>query len=556
MANETGNEIKLVVIDDIRSVVEMVSRKPPWQEHGIGVAGTALDGEEGIRLIEETKPDIVLTDIRMPKMDGLAMTKAILSVAPATKVVILSAYTDFAYAQQAIRLGAFDFLKKPFSIDEIVKTVLNAKKALLDEREENERRREMERERRLGLPMLQQEHLSLLIHHPFGAEKAAQQWKQLGIGLETAHFNVFVVEFDHFMEKYKARPAREIELMRFSLKNVLEETVSQRTKGVVFREASNRFVCIMNCSDIKEAESISEACRRNTQQYTHSTVSIGVGLCVGSIQELPDAYQQAVSALSYHFYTDGNGVTSYTVVKGEGEALSLLPNYSLAAEQEFLFALKSGNSGKCRLLLERIFNDMLQSEPLPAPQHVESLCFELSAKICRTMQELFPQARVHELEKRWLAGTAGTSSTFMEMREMVQGLCEEACGWTRQERLDESSKLIYEAKDYICDNLHVDLSLEHCAKRFNISQGYFSNLFKKVLGISYQQFVIHQRMERAKDLLIGGYQVQEIALLIGYEHRRYFSDAFKKHTNMTPSEFKIYSTGIADAPLELEQGKG
>ncbi|MGO4369879.1 response regulator, partial [Paenibacillus sp. MCAF20] len=284
MANETGTEIKLVVIDDIRSVVEMVSRKPPWAEHGIEVAGTALDGEEGIRLVEETKPDIVLTDIRMPRMDGLAMTKAILAAAPATKVIILSAYTDFTYAQQAIRLGAFDFLKKPFSVDEIVKTVLNAKQVLLEEREESERRRELEMERRRSLPMLQQEHLSLLIHHPFSTEKAAQQWKQLGIELEPAHFNVFVVEFDHFMEKYRERPVREIELMRFSLKNVLEETVSQRTKGVVFREASNRFVCIMNCREIKEAESISEACRQNTQQYTHSTISIGVGLCVETIQ--------------------------------------------------------------------------------------------------------------------------------------------------------------------------------------------------------------------------------------------------------------------------------
>ncbi|MFD2876123.1 response regulator [Paenibacillus rhizoplanae] len=96
---------KLCVIDDIKSVVDMVSRKPPWQEHGIEVAGTALDGEAGLRIIGETRPDIVLTDIKMPRMDGLQMTRAILEVLPDCKIIILSAYSEFSYAQEAIRLG-------------------------------------------------------------------------------------------------------------------------------------------------------------------------------------------------------------------------------------------------------------------------------------------------------------------------------------------------------------------------------------------------------------------------------------------------------------------
>ncbi|KWX83970.1 AraC family transcriptional regulator, partial [Paenibacillus riograndensis] len=131
--------VKICVIDDIKSVVDMITRKPQWQEYGIEVAGTALDGEEGLQMVREMKPDIVLTDIRMPRMDGLEMTRAILEFAPHCKIIILSAYSEFSYAQQAIRLGAMDFVKKPFSLEEIVNVVLKAKALCLEEREEQEK---------------------------------------------------------------------------------------------------------------------------------------------------------------------------------------------------------------------------------------------------------------------------------------------------------------------------------------------------------------------------------------------------------------------------------
>lgn len=143
---------KLCIIDDIKSVVEMISRKPAWQEHGIEVAGTALDGEEGLRIIRETRPDIVLTDIRMPRMDGLKMTRAILEDLPDCKIIILSAYSEFAYAQEAIRLGALDFVKKPFSLDEIVNVVLKAKELCREERQETARLAVMESKIRRACP--------------------------------------------------------------------------------------------------------------------------------------------------------------------------------------------------------------------------------------------------------------------------------------------------------------------------------------------------------------------------------------------------------------------
>ncbi|MNO19064.1 putative response regulatory protein [compost metagenome] len=336
---------KLCVIDDIKSVVEMVSRKPPWQEHGIEVAGTALDGEAGLQIIRQTRPDIVLTDIRMPRMDGLQMTRAILEVLPDCKIIILSAYSEFSYAQEAIRLGALDFVKKPFSLDEIVQAVLKARELCRDSR-----------------------------------------WAYLDIPLDQHDFFVFVAEIDHFTEKLSGQPVQEVELLRFSLHNILEETISAWTRGVIIREATDRYVCIMNGSDPDTAALVTEACCTNVSRFSRHTLSIGVGLGAAAIQEL-----------GYHFYTGGNGVYIYSNI--ENKPL-VLHSYSAAAEQELLFALRSGNSAKSLQMLDQLFAELLDSGLLPEPRYVESVGYDWATGSAGSCWSSSPTGRW----SRWSAG--------------------------------------------------------------------------------------------------------------------------------------------------------
>ncbi|UQZ35617.1 DNA-binding response regulator [Paenibacillus sp. PK3_47] len=542
MEYRQANPVTLCIIDDIKSVVEMIARKPQWQEHGIEVAGTALDGEEGLEMVRRLKPDVVLTDIRMPRMDGLEMTRAILESNPECRIIILSAYSEFAYAQQAIRLGAMDFVKKPFSLEEIVNVVLKARDLCLQEREEQEKLKAMELKIKASLPILRQEYLTFLMQHQTTESSARARWQYLGIPLEPENFVVFIAEIDQFAGKYGAQPVQEIELIRFTLQNILEETVSAWTRGVIFREATNRYVCIMNTDNYELAEQITEACCANVSRYSRYTVSVGVGLCVPAIHELADSYTQALRALAYHFYTDGNAVYSYARIAHKQRAGG---SFTITAEQEFLFALRSGNRDKCRQVLDRIFGELLALDPLPAPQYVENIGYELSFKICRVMLELFPYDKVQALEQRVHQLKNRPNPSLQDIRLLLEGLCGESCRWIEEDRSAESSRIIHQAKAYICANLHTSLTLEQVARQVNLSQGYFSNLFKKVLGISFQHFVMHEKMEKAKVMLIEGMQVQEIAMELGYEHRRYFSEVFKKYTDMTPSEFKISYLGKA-----------
>ncbi|MDO3412661.1 response regulator [Saccharibacillus sp. CPCC 101409] len=538
--NPERERFKLCVIDDIKSVVEMVSRKPPWQEFGIEIAGTALDGEAGLQMIRETRPDIVLTDIRMPRMDGLQMTRAILEVLPDCKIIILSAYSEFSYAQEAIRLGALDFVKKPFSLDEIVQAVLKAGELCRQERRETARLAAMESKIKESLPILRQEYLIFLLHHRTTESDARSRWAYLDIPLDQRDFFVFVAEIDHFAEKLSGQSVQEVELLRFSLYNILEETISAWTRGVIIREATDRYVCIVNGSDPDTAALITEACCTNVSRFSRHTLSIGVGLGAAAIQELGAAYRQAISALGYHFYTGGNGVYTYSNIENKPLALH---SYSAAAEQELLFALRSGNFAKSLQMLDQLFAEMLDSRLLPEPHYVESIGYELGCRICRVLLEQFPYGQVEPLERRIAVMKNRVHPSLQDIRELLSGLCREACALVTEARSLESTRIIHQAVSYIRSHLDTGLSLEQVAKQINLSQGYFSNLFKKVQGVSFQHYVMHEKMEKAKSMLIGGRQVQEIAQDLGYEHRRYFSEVFKKYTGMTPSEFKLHYLG-------------
>ncbi|WP_028547502.1 response regulator [Paenibacillus sp. UNC451MF] len=532
--SSAGSLFKICVIDDIKSTVDMIATKIAWDTYGIQVAGTARNGEEGLALIQDVRPDIILTDIRMPRMDGLEMTRQIIDLLPDCKIIILSAYTDFEYAKKAIRLGAFDFVKKPFSIQEIIKVVLEAKQALESEYDKHQRIQSMEKQVQESLPLLRQEYFSKLLQYETRSEDVQRYWEELDVNMDPEGFAVLIMEIDHFMDKYATQPIHEIELVRFALHNIIEETIHSVTRGVVFRDGPSHYACIINCRSPEEAKRLAEACCHNIAGNTRFTISIGIGTMVSVIHELPGSYKSALSALAYHFYTGGNGAFSIAEVP-QGEApLPLTP----ALEQELLHSLRAGHIEKSLQELERYFDAVNGLRPLPDPHYVRSLYYELAFVMLRVLYEKVPFTVLQTYDRTIRDRGSQEPDTNYKFQQLLRELCEAGCTWIEKERVSDSAQLIYRAADYIRTHLHLDLTVDHCARYMNISGGHFANLFKKVMGSTFNQFVTNERIDRAKSMLIDNYQVQEIALSLGYEHRRYFSEVFKKHTGQTPSEFK------------------
>jgi len=525
--------ISLCIIDDIKSVVDGLTAMN-WSEHGIQVAGVSTNGEDGLELINRVRPDLIITDIRMPRMDGLTMVRSILAGNKACKVIIISGYADFDYAQQAVQLGAFNFVVKPFTVEDIMQAVLQAKEQIVQERSKLLSLRQMETRLRESMPVLRQEYFALLVSHRTPWEKAAKRWDFLNIDLQPQGFVVFLIEIDKFQERIGELSVHEVELIRFSLHNITEETIAEYTRCVVFRARHNRFLAVMNDSETLNPTRIAESVCRNIERYTKFTVSVGVGGSVEETSELPDSYRQADRALAYHLFTEGNTAIAYDELPLAGRQAP----FALEYKDELLLALRSGNSQRSTAILHDIAASLQRMASQSNPDYLLSLYDELAASAVRTFYELVPFADIHPLVLRFksMRGNAGIPLSALEQHLLA--FCREGTDLVRNNSLSDGQRIIYESLNYIKGHLSQEVSVSECAAHVHLSNSYYSSLFKKITGMTVTQYVTTERILKAKQLLVEGVPVQEVAAAVGYEERRYFSEMFKKITGMTPSEFR------------------
>ncbi|NQX68318.1 response regulator [Paenibacillus alba] len=534
-----ATELRMCVIDDIKTVVEGIASQIDWEAHGIRIVGTASNGEKGVELIHRTEPHIVLTDIRMPKINGLDMTREVLKKFPRTKIVFLSGYTDFQYAQQAVQLGAFDYIVKPYTPKKIIEVVLKARESIEAEMGETQRYQEMERKLRESLPYLRQEYFQLLLQFRTTPEQAAKRWDFLSIGLERERFVVTLMEIDQFAEQTETLPVQEVELIRFTVQNILEESLRRFTKGFVFRDHTNRFVAIFNPPDALSVEAISEQCRENVEKYSRYTISLGLGEEVTAIHQISHSYAQALAALSYNFYTGGNTVYSY---RDMSPVQQTAPRYSPEKEKELFYCLRSGNLPKACAIVDELFEETVSVSVPPAPETVKGYGDELAYLINRVFSEKLTVEEMKQIERHLMYIKNLSSFKLKELQENIKKLCRIGCELIQKRHAEDANQVVEQVIEHIRQHAASNMTVNDYAKLVYLSGSYFANLFKKVTGLTVVQFVTSERMEQAKLMLIEGKQVQEIAQSLGYEDRPHFSELFKKHTGMTPSEFKqLYS---------------
>ncbi|WP_339308099.1 response regulator [Paenibacillus sp. FSL R5-0519] len=523
----------MVVVDDIPAVVDGIAHDLPWGDHAIEVVGTAYDGLDGLKLIQEKQPDIIVTDIRMPKLSGIEMIEQ--AKHSGAKLIFISGYSDFSYAQQVLNLGGFDYILKPFTPDELLETICRAKAQLEKEKESRHHLMDVERKLRESMPLLRQEYLNLLVRYSSHPETVKEKWNFLNVNMNDHYFTVFTVEMDNYYTNKAG--VSEVELQRFSLQNILEETIRTYTEAVVFRDDINRFVCIVN--DRPDAENdemlkIAEACRENVERYTRYSISIGVGTKVEHIHQLPITYQQAMYALSYNFYTGGNSVFAYP---SYADNHATYVKFSSEKERELVYLLRSGATSKINEVLDGIFSEWKDSQAMPTPDKVKVFWIELMVNVRNAINEDLELEEPHFFDRKIHKLTYDTDS-ITELQSIVAEICHMYCENIGKKQKETAHVVINESIAYIRDHLHLNESVADYAKQVHLSTSYYSNLFKKVTNQSVLQFVVQERIEKAKILILQGITLQEVAMEVGYDERSYFSDVFKKKVGMTPSEFK------------------
>ena len=532
---------KIAIIDDDFQVLEGIRKVIPWESLNACWAGEATDGERGLELVRSASPDIILTDIYMPVMDGLEMIKRLREEQYEGQIIILSGYTDFHYARQALQLDVSDYLCKPTTVQEIEAVLQKATSRL-----------EAERLERLELEQLRQK---LMLYEPF----VADHWLK-SIVTGTASQPPLIMPAEDWNDKQHVIAAVEIlpdprwnemplsdwHLFKFALHNMIEEIVSADGSDCELIELQSRHsILLFHLQNRQELERIHALCSRIPPlagKYLKLDVCIGIGTLKQDWRNIADSTEEAFHALASRMNPIGPRLYTYRYKPAplggnaapSGESAQF-PERPVQFVQQFAEALKFSNRQKA---IELIDAHIGAASPGKEPD---------VASLRRFARELWTILSYTLFETGLNADSIGALNDLgrhaellgdkEQLAEWLKRIAEEICasrGWKENAKHKEVVEFMIH---YVHEHFAEDITLEDLAAKLYISKNYLNQIFKKHTGETLNNYLIRVRMEKARQMLLEGRDlIYEIAEKVGYRNVPYFSSVFKKTFGLNPSE--------------------
>ena len=511
--------MKVFLVDDEIAIRENLRNSFPWEENGFQLVGEAPDGEMALPMIRDLNPDILLTDIRMPFMDGMALCAEVKRVLPWIGVVILSGYDDFSYARQAISLGVKEYLLKPITADELGEALRRVAGQIAEER----RAQSLRREAASGNPFLREKLLASLFTEEgdrFEDGQLMRQMRAMGVNLAAGCYVVIDIAFP-LKDEARARAREAL------------SALAEATGGSVFTcgmpHGARALVLGDNERDAEERAYSFAASAAHLPQLEHcESLMLSIGETVTDYFDIRRSMQ---SARHVRHAAAGRGGGRRIIGVGELDdettslnSLELSPlyerlQYAPVEELDAILAdyadlLGSGVEGRELAL------GYLRIAAVIAAQRIVT---DAGADPQRVLDEgLIAEA----LRAEGLEAVRALLEQAMACRDASgRGLGQTPVGRARS----------FLSKRYSDPNL----MLQDVAGEVGMSQSHFSTVFAQETGLTFTQYLTALRIGKAKELLTAtAMRSSEIAFAVGYNDAHYFSYMFKKQTGVTPSEYR------------------
>lgn len=488
------------------------------------VCGEADNGQEAEQLIADCQPDLVITDIRMPIMDGLELLKRVKTRFPHIEFIVITGYQDFQYAQTALRNGALDLLVKPCSksdIDEVLAKV----DALLSERQAIARKAASEHQLRLENTLR-----SIFLRLPYPVELLTELERTVG------GQRLIVFQIVDFFPAHKQFKKHDVPLLQFAVLNIISEMLDNHgLSGTLLLIEAGRFGLLLQPS-AKERLFCESVCTTITP-LLGLTVHAREGGLVPRLLQLPDMYESVAEKArplppAVSDAPTGNGVDyAFPINRAKQQLIS-------AQTVAFITA---GQAESLRSYLGELIHEIGSYGLETDTWKIEalSLSFALLDTARKQLESAYdPKALTERI------GKLHECRTMEEARYWMTVETETFLRVFQDWQMKYSVSAINRAVRYIEEHYAEPLSLQQVASHIHLNAAYFSHLFKKETGRSFVQFLIDLRMERAKQLLSNtDMNVTEVSGVIGYDLPNYFAKLFKQATGYSPKEYrKLYQS--------------
>jgi two-component system response regulator YesN len=540
--------MKVLIADDEIKVCQLITHLVDWQALGLEVTGVVNDGRAAYQFICDNKPDIVITDIRMPNFDGIELVRKSKELYPEMRFIIISGYSHFEYAQSAIKYGVEDYLLKPLKKKELegtLKKIIEKNSALEQMASEKERLQSMidhaEEKARKNL-------LADMIMNPGGMEQP------LSIGMANREYHCRFAE--GFYAILKMQPFLSAEAMDDAayalllpkLESMAVERLSSCCEEIVSSISDNAVLFIINTKerDLTEVKRQLGKMKNDVSNlreiFLEVRLVIGISSVTDDMRKLPELISEADIAVLSRISEKGKNIFEYSELRSADVSVSDLVDHKY----------RSALLGSLEILDTEGVSEKLESlacrlEPYSFDGKLIYGCYmELVGILQFGVKNFSMQNFDVELDfpdENWFKKRY---NLYMSVREAIDGLLEsirQLFGKFEESRKMADYKPIRLAKQYINENYNTPLTLESVSATIGFNPAYFSTLFKKETNKNFSEYVMEVRIQNAKQLLIQtSKNVDDIAMEVGYSDLKYFSRLFKKITGLNPSEYrKLYS---------------
>lgn len=524
---------RLVLVDDESDIREGLQEVIDFHQYGFDVVGEAANGVEALHVCEQVKPDLVITDIRMPLMDGLTMIGQVKKVLPAARFIILSGYDDFEYARQAIAASCLGYLLKPISSAEFTEMLAETKVKLDDE---FDRRRDMTRLRQhfvSSLPLLKENLLSSLASGGMDMRAALESARRFEMRLDAAQYVLAVIRPQFAAGQQDA--IDDPELLAFAVMNVAQEMLETHAAVHLFHFHDLIGILLLLDSPDRAAFTAAvewlEETRKTIDHYLNTQVLMGVGMPCLRLEQLPVCARQAVTALDQCTIWEDQPLLCISDLEPDGQ-------HDLAAGETELRqlsnAMKLGSEEEALRTLGQLMQACRSAKP--TPRMYRAYLLEIFMTLLRTARDtgVEPDYDEGRALERLMACPA-----IEKAQAVLEKMCCILCQSIQENRATSSRLIAREAESYLkAHYADEEMTVEKLCRHLHVSPSYFSVLFKKETRKTFIQYLTELRMDKAMSLLAGGMRTAQIAQAVGIPDPSYFSYCFKKHFGIPPSQVK------------------
>ena len=537
-------KIKVFLVEDEVIIRSGVKKSINWEQEGYEFVGEASDGELAYPMILKEKPDILITDIRMPFMDGLELSRLVKKELPDIKILILSGYDEFEYAKKAIKIGVTEYLLKPISAAKLTE-VLNAVAETI--RQENEEKNLLETyfaEMRENTERDKMRLFEKLLMGDLSMGEILEAGERFGMNLGASCYKIVLFKILANLENHVYA-----EQMVDACSSV-EQAASMMEGVYVFQRGVEGWAFLLTAQDEKSMEESAKILYQNLKQamknYTQLEYFGGIGSTVPRIRSLKQSFREADRAFAARFVEEANQIISQKEFEKSQmeEGLKMQGVVQIGKSREMLQKFLSNGTREEVKAFSDAYISRIEEENIRSTMVRQYVVIDVCIVILSFCERISSANRLQE-EAEELQKMMQKIHSLSEIKKYVVRLLNEAIELRDAESGRRYSDLIAAAKKEIENHyMTEEISLNTVAISVGMSPSYFSSVFSKEMGKTFIEYLTEVRMEKAKQYLAcSSMKTSEISYEVGYKDPHYFSYIFKKTQGCTPKEYRAARKG-------------